>query len=330
MLRMKPIMISALAAVALCAAGSSASAEEYPAKVVRVLSPYAPGLAPDVAMRILTGKLENIWHGKPVVIESRPGANGTLAIGAAKKVDASGHVLLLLGHSHLTINPVLLRNVSYDPLKDFIPLAMIYRAPFFVCVAANSPYKTIGDLLAAAREKPGKLTYATSYIGSPSHFATAMLELKTGTQMLPVHYATEGTQAYTSIVNGDVVFTLASAASVEPLVKSGRLRMIATTAAARVPGHPEVPTIRESGGPADYEFETWAALVVPRGTSPDVVSRVRADTNRALADREVKERLQGLGFEPARERSQDELYALFRNDLKRNQELIQRIGITPQ
>ncbi|EYS81194.1 TctC [Cupriavidus sp. SK-4] len=327
---LKSIMLSTLAGIALCGTGSSVAAEEFPSRVVRVLSPYAPGLAPDVALRIVAGKLERSWQGKPVVIESRPGANGTLAIGAAKKGDASGHTLLLLGHSHLTINPVLHSNLNYDAQQDFIPLGMLYRAPFYICVATNSPYKTVGDLLAAAREKPGKLTYATSYIGSPSHFATAKLEFMTGTDMLPVHYATEGTQAYTSIVNGDVVFTLASAASVEPLVKSGRLRMLATTSPTRVPSHPEVPTIRESGGPADYEFETWSALVAPRGTSESVVRKIRADISKALADPEARARLQSLGFEPARERTQEEFSSLIRDDLKRNQDLIKRTGISLQ
>ncbi|KJK14057.1 hypothetical protein UB46_39720 [Burkholderiaceae bacterium 16] len=328
--RLRSIMLAAVVGAALGAASFGASAQEYPTKLVRVLSPYATGLSPDVATRILAEKLGNIWGGKPVVIESRPGANGVLAISAEKKSVPNGYSLLVMGHSHLTINPVLLRNLPYDPVKDFVPLALIYRAPFFVCVSGDSPYKTVGDLIKAAKASPGKLSYATSYIGSPSHFATATLALMTGTQLLPVHYATEGLQAYNSVVNGDITFTLASAGSVAPLVKSGRLRMIATTSPTRLPNYPDIPTIGESGGPANYEFETWAALVAPTGTPPDVVRRISADTARALAAPDLQEHFRSLGFEPARDRTSADISNLVREDLKRNQELIKRLGISVQ
>lgn len=215
-------------------------------------------------------------------------------------------------------------------MKDFVPLALLYRAPFFVYVSHDSPYKTVGDLIKAARANPGKLTYATSYVGSPSHFATSMLSLQTDTQMLPVHFATEGIQAYTSVVNGDISFTLASAGTVAPLVKSGRLRMIATTSPIRVSAYPDVPTVRESGGPATYEFETWAALVAPRGTPADVVRRINADAARAIADPQVRERLRNLGFEPARAQTSAEIAGFVADDLKRNQELVKQLGISLQ
>jgi len=315
-----------VAAIALGAAGSVV-AQSYPTKPVHIVSPYPTGISPDVAARLVGERLSKAW-GQPVVVEPRPGANGFIAIGAAKKATPDGHELLLVGNAHLTINPHVFKNIPYDPEHDFIPVSLIYRAPFFVVVAANGPYRTLHDLVAAARANPERITYSTPYVGSPPHLGGAMLAALTDTKMQAVHFK-EGPQIYTSVANGDVSFSVASAGSATPLIKAGRLKFLAIAAPERLASQPDVPTVKEAGGPAEYEVESWVGFVAPRGTPPELARRIVADVAAALADPELKERYRNLGLEPVAT-SGAAMAELIRTDLRRNGDIVKRAAIQPE
>src|SRR6266851_4339885 len=152
----------------------------YPTKVVKILAPYSSGAGPSIFMHILGDKLAKVW-GQQVIVDSRPGASGFIAIEAAKNAAPDGHELLIVSNSHVAINPALYKKLPYDPEKDFVPVALIYRAPYFVTVSASGRYQTVPALIAAAKANPGKLTYGIAFVGSPPHLGGALFGFLTGT-----------------------------------------------------------------------------------------------------------------------------------------------------
>ena len=300
-----------------------ACAQAFPSKVVKITTPYSSGVGPDLFMRALAEVLEREWR-QPVVVDAKPGGNGFIAIDAVKKAAPDGHELLVLADSHLTINPNLFKNVPYDPEADLVPIVGLYRAYFFIAVQADGPYQTIPQLIAGARANPGKLSYGTPYVGSPSHLGSAVFEHETGTRMIHVPFK-DTLQIFTSVANGNVTWAVATAASTRGMVTAGKVKLIAVAAKSRLPSHPDVPTVEEAGGPKDFVVEAWLALLAPRGTPPDVVRRIHADTQKAIATPEMRKRYANLGFEPL-PISPEEVAAKIRADLKKNAEVIKRVG----
>jgi tripartite-type tricarboxylate transporter receptor subunit TctC len=316
-----------LAGAALSLLCLGAQAQAFPNKPVHLISAYPAGIAPDVAARLVAERLSRTW-GQPVILEAKPGANGFIAIGAAKKSAPDGYELLVVGNAHLTINPHVFKTLPYDPETDFVPVSLIYRAPFFIVVAANGPYRSIQDIVAAAKADPQKISYSTPYVGSPPHLGGAMLAALTGTQMLAVHFK-DGAQMYTSVANGDVSFSVATSGSALPLVSAGKLKFLAIAAPQRLASQPDVATVKEVGGPAGYEVESWVGFVAPRGTPPEVVRRLSADVATALTDPDLKERYRILGIEPVATTSA-EMLQLIRTDLKRTGDIVKRANINPE
>ena len=314
-----------LIAALLFAFAWNACAQTFPSKPVRIVSPYPSGLTPDIAARAIADRLSKTW-GQPVIVEPRPGANGFIAIGAAKKAGPDGHELLLAGQAHLAINPRLFKSVPYDPEKDFAPLSLIYRTPFFVAVSTTGPHKTIPELIAGAKASQRKLSYSSPYIGSPPHLGAALFAHLTGTQMVHIPYK-EAAQVYVSVANGDVDWALGSIGSTLPLTKAGKLKLLAIAAKARDPEHPDIPTVAEAGGPAGYEVDTWVSLVAPHGLAPDLVRGISADISAALGDPEVKERFKGIGVDPV-SNTPAQLADLVKRDLQAYGEIVKRTGVT--
>ena len=301
----------------------NAQAQAFPHKLVKISAPYSSGAAPAIFTRLLADKLARSW-GQQVIVDARPGASGFIAIDALKKAAPDGHEILVVSNAHVAINPALYRSLPYDPEKDFVPAAMLYRTPFFVTVAAAGPFQNVPALIAAARADPGKISYGSSYVGSPSHLGAADFAYRTGTSMIHAPYKDQS-QMYVAIANGDLGWAFSTLGSALPLIKAGRLRLIAIAARQRLKILPEVPTVDEAGGPAGFEVEGWLALVVPRGTPPEAVRRINADVNRQLADPELLERMQAFGFEPA-PGTPEQLAELFRADAKKYGELVRRSG----
>ena len=320
----RTLFLPLLVGVAFTAASPAASPQAFPSKAVRIVSPYPSGITPDIAARAIADRLSKAW-GHPVLVEPRPGANGFIAIGAAKKAAPDGHELLLAGQAHLSINPNIFSAIPYDSQKDFVPLSLIYRTPFFIAVSTAGPYRSVPDLIAAAKASQKNLTYSSPYIGSPPHLGAALFAHLTGTQMVHVAFK-EGPQIYISVANGDVDWSLGSIGSTLPLTKAGKIKLLAIAAKSRLPTHPDIPTVAEAGGPAGYEVDTWVSLVAPGGTPPELARRISADIAAALVDGAVRERYRGIGVEPV-SNTPAQLAALIREDGKVYGEIVKRTGV---
>ena len=205
---------------------------------------------------------------------------------------------------------------------------MVYRTAFLVAVSAAGPYRSMPELVAAARNNPDRITYSSPFVGSAPHLGGAMLAYLTGTRMVPVHFK-EAAQMFTSIVNGDVAFIVSTSGSAASLVKAGRIRYLAVAGPSRLESDPDVPTSREVGGPADFEIDAWGGILAPRGTPPELARRIAADIARAMAEPDVRERYRAVGFE-AKSSTPAEMGDLTRTELRRYGDMVKRIGITPE
>jgi tripartite-type tricarboxylate transporter receptor subunit TctC len=311
-----------LAALWLWAA--SAQGQAYPTKVVKVVAPYSSGAGPAVFMRVVADRLSKTW-GQQVIVDARPGASGFIAIEAVKNAAPDGHELLVVSNAHVAINPALYKKLPYDPQGDFVPVGLIYHTPFFVTVKSDGPYPTVPALIAAAKANPGGITYGASYVGAPSHLGGADLAYRTGTRMTLVPYKDQS-QMYVSIANGELDWALSTLASALPLMKAGRIKLLAIAAPRRSESAPDVPTIREAGGP-DFTVDSWLALLAPRGTPPALVRKINADLNGALASGEVLERMRTFGFEPS-PGTPEQLAEAIRADTKTYGDLVRLTGAT--
>lgn len=321
---MKKALI-ALVACGFLGASTLVSAQAFPSKSVRILVPYASGTGPEVLTRLLADKLSTTW-GKPVVVEAKPGASGFLAIDAVKNSAPDGHELLIAANGHMAINPALYKKLPYDPEKDLTPVAMVYKTPHFLAVSAAGPYQTVPALLAAAKANPGKLSYGSAYVGSPGHLGSAELEYLTGTQMIHVPFRDQN-QAFVSIANGELTWMFSTLASAMPMVKAGRIKLLAIVGKQRLPAQPEIPTLGEAGGPAALEVVAWIALFARHGTPQDVVQKINADVNKQLTTPDVVERMRISGWEASPSTPAD-VAALIRADTKKYAELVRRTGAT--
>jgi tripartite-type tricarboxylate transporter receptor subunit TctC len=285
-------LVGGLAAALFAAA---AHAQQYPTKPVKVITPFPAGSGPDSALRVVADKLSKNW-GQQVLVENRPGANGFIALGAAKAAPADGYTLAQVSSAQLTTHPLVYKSLPYDPVKDFQPITPLFRNHFFVVVATNSPWKNVGELIAAAKAKPGAINYGSEFIGSPGHLGSALLESATGTQMTHVPFK-ETTQLFTAVGTGDVQWAFGTAGTAGATVRSGKAKFLALAAPKRLPQFADVPTVAESGGPAGFEVAAWTGLLAPRGTPKAVVHKIGQDIAKALTEPDVRERFAGFGYE---------------------------------
>ena len=286
-----------LAACALATALPLATqAQQFPTKPVRIINPFPVGGGPDGVSRLVADKLSRAW-GQPVTVENRPGGNGFIAIDAWKRGAQDGTDLLVLDNVHLAAYPALFKKLPYDAAKDFNVLLPLFRTHFFFTVAVNSPYKSVGDLIADAKANPGKLNYGSWSVGNPVHLGSELFESMTGTQMEHIIFK-ETTQLYTSVSTGDINFALGSAATAGPLYRAGKLRLLAFAAPKRSADFPDVPTVAESGGPKDFAVTGWNAIAVPPGLPADVAEKIRRDIEQALTGTDVTDKFKAFGYEP--------------------------------
>ncbi|MFO1398432.1 MAG: tripartite tricarboxylate transporter substrate binding protein [Burkholderiales bacterium] len=324
---MIPRFAAILAAAGTLAAQSAlVAAQAFPAHAVRIDAPYSAGAGPAVFTRAVADKLAKMW-GQPVIVDARPGASGFIALEAAKNAPPDGHELVVVSNAHVAINPWLYKRLPYDPDKDLVPVAMFYRTPFYLVAQAGGPFATVPALIAAAKAKPGAVSYGSSYVGSPSHLGSAEFEFATGTKMIHVPYKDQS-QMYVAVANGDVGWAFSTLGSALPLVQAGKLKLVAIAAKKRARGQPDVPTLVEAGGP-DIVVDSWLAVMAPRGTPPAVVQKINADVNRVLADPEIVQQLATFGFDAAPGTPQD-LGAFITDESKRFRELVQRTGATAE
>jgi tripartite-type tricarboxylate transporter receptor subunit TctC len=274
---------------------AAALAQEFPARPVKVIIPYAAGSGPDAVMRLLGDKLARTW-GQQLVVENRPGGNGWLAIDAARKAAPDGYTMLQVDDSQMVLQPLLYAKLPHDMVKDFDPVGMIFRTNFFVVVGGESPWKTLPELIASARTNPGKLVYGSPGIGTVPHVGAEMLASLTGTRMQHAPFK-DVQQLFGSIANGDIAWGFGTLGTSGSLYRAKKVRFLAIAAPRRLAATPEVPTVAEAGGPADFEVQSWAGMFVPHGTPKANVERLNADMNKALVEPDIRAKLSGIGFE---------------------------------
>ena len=291
-------LTSTLAAVAFAAAlapattGGQARPGGYPAKPVTIIVPFTAGQSGDVLARVLAEPLAKLW-GQALVVDNKGGAGGTLGSRAAAAAPADGYTLLLGSSGPLASAPNLYANTGYNP-RELTPIMNVAGVAQALVVPADSPYKSLADLLAAAKAAPGKLSYGSGGVGSFQHLTFELLKQRTGAHITHIPYRGSA-PAYTDLIAGQLHAMFDSLPAVLPHAKAGKVRVLAVSTSQRVPQLPDVPTVAESGV-AGFDALGWLGIVAPRGVDPAIRDRLNADLRTVLADEAVKTRLTALGM----------------------------------
>ncbi|MFL6833097.1 MAG: tripartite tricarboxylate transporter substrate binding protein [Xanthobacteraceae bacterium] len=272
-------------------AAQTTSAQGWPSRIVKLVVPFTPGGGIDSIGRILGARLSEMW-GQQVVIENRPGAGGNIASEFVARSASDGYTMYISA-AGLAVNRYLFESINYDPLADFAPVTLICLFPNVLVVPNSSPLRSVGDLVAKARSDPGKLTFASPGHGSSPHMSAELFKYMAKVDLTHVPYR-GASPAYTDVIAGRVDCTFAVMASGLPLVRAGQLRALGVTTATRVASAPEIPTIAESGIPG-YDTSSWFAFFVPAKTPPEIIAKMHADTVAALAEPQIRAKLDALG-----------------------------------
>lgn len=286
------VIAGLLVAISSLAPGSVAHAQSYPSKPIRVVVPFPPGGATDIIARETTQRLAST-HRWTFVVENRPGAGGGLGVDAVAKAAADGYTLLLGQTSNLAINPSLYAKLPYDPLRDLAPIASVATAPMVIVVPAASPYKSLSDLLAAAKAAPDTVSFASSGNGSLGHLTGQQLQTTAKVRLRHIPYK-GASQALIDVISGTVDSYFTSVPSVRQAIRNGRLRALAVTTSSRAVDLPEAPTMAEAGF-GNFEANTWFGLLAPAGTPEAIVKTLSAAVNDALKQPELRARLAAEG-----------------------------------
>jgi tripartite-type tricarboxylate transporter receptor subunit TctC len=316
-------MMRRLLTVLLCVAAAQAFAQSYPAKPVRMIIPYPPGGGNDTLGRLFAAKLgERI--GQPVVVENRPGAGTIIGTEAAAKSPPDGYTILLSSIATHALSPNLYAKVPYDPIRDFAPITLLGIAPTVLVVPADLPAKDLAALVAAAKAKPGGLTYASGGNGTPPHINGEVFKSVAGVDLLHIPYKGGG-PALVDLMAGRVQVMLDTAASAMPHVRSGKLRALAITGAKRSAEYPDIPTFAEAGL-SGYDTNAWYSMHAPAGTPPEIVRRLNAELLASLKEPDVQARFKQLSTEPVGN-SPEEFAAFVRAELDKYARIIKGAGI---
>ena len=298
-------------------------AQSYPLKPVRVVVNVTAGGGVDTTARVVTQHLNAVWK-QPFVVDNRTGAGGTIGIELVARSAPDGYTLLVCSSGIVT--NAAYRPQSYDPVRDFQPVSNLTSTPYIVVVTPSLPVRSVKELIAMARAKPGALSYATSGAGSITHLGAALLPVLSGTQMLSVPYKGVA-DAYPAVASGDVNWMIGATLSAMPLVKAGRLRAIAITTAQRSKVLPELPTVAETGVPG-YEVIGWFALFAPAGTPQTLVALLSAEARRALQKPEFAAIAEAQGTEIIGS-TPEALARVVKTEMAMWQKVVKHIGIKP-
>jgi tripartite-type tricarboxylate transporter receptor subunit TctC len=318
--RYRAVLASALCAVA--SAPHQAAAQSYPAKPLRIIVPLAPGGGNDTVARLVGQKLsESI--GQPVIVENRAGGGGVIASEIVSKAPADGYTLYLVSTS-FTAAPALHQKLSFDTLKDFAPITRLSTVPGALTVHTSLPVKTVQQLLALAKARPGEITYGSAGVGSGSHFAGELFKLASRANLLHVPYR-GSSLVTTALLSGEVMLSFGNPISAMPHVKAGRLHILAVTSAQRWPLLPQFPSAAEAGV-RGYELLIWNGMAVPAGTPQAVLARLHRELTNVMATQEVIDRLSAEGSRPQIERP-EEFAAFLKDEIARWQKVVKASGM---
>ena len=310
---MRSVRIVLLAFAALGAVPSGAPAQDaakYPEQMVRLIVPFSAGSMTDLLARSVAEKLSQRWN-QQVIVENRPGLAGTSSV--AKGSAPDGYTLMLTSNGHTVIS-YLNKNLAFDPQKDFVGVSQVAITPLILAAPPESPHKTVKDLIAAAKDKPGSLNYSSAGLGSTTGIAAELLKQTTQTDI--VHLPFRGLpEAQTAVIRGDVAmgFTFFNVGG--DLVQSGKMRGLAVTGSKRLAGLPDVPTFKEAGFP-EYTYDAWFGILAPAGTPKAIVAKVSQDVAQVLQAADIKGRFEPQGVELVSS-SPDRFDAIIKSDTER-------------
>lgn len=297
---MKATFAPNMAAMVMIAAATSVHAQTpndaaaYPNRPIRIVIGFTPGGQPDITARLLAPKLTEVF-GQPVVVDNRPGAGGVLGARIVAASNPDGHTLLSISSSHV-IAPIVHARLGYDPLKDFAGITQTTSASYLLVVTPSLDAKTLKELIALAKAKPGQINFSSGSTGSGTHFAAEMLKNAAGIDVVHIPY--KGIpEALTDTVSGRVQFFMSPLASAMNLVRDGKLRALGVSSAKRVRAYADVPTIAEAGL-AGFEWDSWGGLLAPAKTPRAIIAKLNREVSRALTQPEMQQRFASLGAEP--------------------------------
>lgn len=316
--RLLSVAIACSAAMALPVA-----AQSWPSKPIRIVVGFGPGSGADTIARILAERLAEGLK-TSVVVENREGAASAIGTMAVARAPADGYTLLLAA-STMTVNPYVQSSNSYDPVKDFVPIVKVAEIPLLMITSPNAPYNNLKELVAYAKQNPGKLSYATSGNGSPSHLSVELIRQATGITVVAVPYKNVG-QAMTDALSGTVSFYFPGISAALPQVKSGKAKGLVVGAPKRSAKAPEIPTINEEIGTKGLEVITWYGLLAPAGTPKDVVARIHAETQKVMANKETQDKITATGLDLAVANT-EEFAAEVRADSAKYEKLVKSLGL---
>ena len=285
----------ALACTLLSATATLSLAQNFPSKPIRLIVPYPPGGGNDTIARLLAQKVQEDW-GQQLIVDNRPGAGTTIGVALAARAAPDGYTIVMSSVATHAMAPQLYSNPGYDALKDFAAVTLLATTPMLLAASVSQPFKTLPELIAAAKAAPGKLSFASGGNGTPPHLSGAIFMEKAGVQMVHVPYKGSG-PALVDVMAGQVTLIIDTAASATPHVRSGKMRGIAITGKQRWPDLPEVPTFAE-GGLSDYESSSWYAIHAPAGTPKPVIAKLNGEFARIVNMPDIKERFRQFSAAP--------------------------------
>jgi tripartite-type tricarboxylate transporter receptor subunit TctC len=298
-------------------------AQDYPAKPIRIVVPFAAGGAADILARIVADRFVDAW-GRPVVIDNRAGAAGNIAAEMVARAAPDGHTLLMGSMGTQAMNVSLYRKLPYDPVRDFAPISVVARNPNLLAVHPSVPVQTVRQLISLAKAQPDRLNYSSSGAGSMGHMSAELFKLMTGTGIVHIPYK-GGAPAVTAVLSGEADLLFIVLPPILPHVKAGRLRPVAMGSRERHALLPDVPTVIESGLPG-FEVRQWYGLLAPAGTPPDIVARLNAAVARIVGDPAVAKKILDTGSDPA-SNTPAEFVAMIADDTQRWAKVAKAAGI---
>lgn len=321
--RARPVLRYTLAGLMALSACAASAQQAYPAKVVRVIVPYVPGGAGDIMGRLIGQKMSASW-GQQVIVDNRPGAAGMIGAAIAAKAPPDGHTLLLGYTSEIAINPTLYSRMTYDPAKELISVAMAGVLPLLLVTNPSLPVKSVRDLIALARSRPGDMTYGSAGNGTPAHLGMEYLKRTASIDIVHVPYK-GGAEVVAAILGGHVMTFFSGIPPAIPHVKIGRLRAIAVSTAKRASMLPDVPTVSESGGIRGFDIAAWFGYFAPAGTPNDVIAKVNATVNASLRDPDIARQFdqQGIVISPM---SPEQFASFIAADTRKYAQLVKQSG----
>jgi len=314
-------MKKTIALLGLLALSYGASAQQYPDRPIHLVVPFGPGGFTDVAARILQKELQPVL-GQPVVVENKAGAGSTIGTDYVAKAPPDGYNLVMISTTHV-ISPHLYKDIPYDPVKDFAPIMKLAEGPYVLVVNSKTPYRSVKDLIAAAKARPGSIDFASSGNGSSQHLVAALFMNMTGAKLNHIPYKGSN-QAMQDVIGGQVPVSFVGMPNALPNVSSGKIRALAVTTKKRHPDLPDVPTMEEAGVPG-YEATIWLALLAPKGTPPDIVQKINAAVTQVLSKPDARKLMNSAGVNVATS-SPEELERLLVSELDRWGKVVRETG----